>query len=207
MTWFGLSFHVAYPMVCFCDIPLSRINEHTTFYGSYGIGLSKEWGLKNNLSPVSYCNGGNFLADVSDYLVHEIVKKETAKQKKKREIAFWKLVKNVKQLKGNMVVSGSMVAKDFYQESEWRYTPSEDIDVTVLFQDAFDKEKDAKNREIEKHKLQFSPTDIKYIFVQSDSDIPQIVDFINHSLGAFPHNDLKVLNSRIISLSTIETDW
>jgi len=45
---------VAYPMVCFCDIPISRISEHVGFYGSYGIGLTKQWGIKNNLNPVFY---------------------------------------------------------------------------------------------------------------------------------------------------------
>lgn len=43
-------------MKCFCDIPLSMAKEHATKYGSYAIGLSKEWGIKNNLNPVSYYN-------------------------------------------------------------------------------------------------------------------------------------------------------
>jgi hypothetical protein len=42
------------PMVCFCDILLSQINSHIEKYGHYGIGLTKEWGIKNSLSPVVY---------------------------------------------------------------------------------------------------------------------------------------------------------
>lgn len=30
-------------MVCFCDV-----------YGHYGIGLTKEWGIRNGVSPVLY---------------------------------------------------------------------------------------------------------------------------------------------------------
>ncbi|MFU0923178.1 abortive infection system antitoxin AbiGi family protein [Kluyvera sichuanensis] len=38
--------YVSYPMVCFCDIPLSRISEHVSFYGSFGLGVSKDWAKK-----------------------------------------------------------------------------------------------------------------------------------------------------------------
>ena len=43
-------------MKCFCDIPLSMVREHATKYGNYAIGLSKDWGIKNNLNPVTYYN-------------------------------------------------------------------------------------------------------------------------------------------------------
>lgn len=42
------------PMTCFCDIPLSQIKNHTSAYGNYAIGLSKSWGIKNQVSPVHY---------------------------------------------------------------------------------------------------------------------------------------------------------
>jgi hypothetical protein len=45
---------IAIPVVCFCDIPLSRLTEHTAFYGNFGIGMTQEWGLNSGLNPVFY---------------------------------------------------------------------------------------------------------------------------------------------------------
>ena len=45
---------MAVPMTCFCDIPLSKVKNHLTFYGNYGLGLTKEWGIRNNVTPILY---------------------------------------------------------------------------------------------------------------------------------------------------------
>ncbi|MCH5235889.1 MAG: hypothetical protein J1E16_11395 [Muribaculaceae bacterium] len=47
----------AIPMICFCDIPLTRTLEHTKVYGKYSIGLDKEISvgeLKELINPVLY---------------------------------------------------------------------------------------------------------------------------------------------------------
>lgn len=41
------------PMVAFCNIPLTQVG-HFVYYGDYGIGLSREWAIKNNVKPVRY---------------------------------------------------------------------------------------------------------------------------------------------------------
>jgi hypothetical protein len=46
----------AVPMVCFCDIPLSKVKDHVGKYGNFGIGLTKEWGISNGVSPLIYVN-------------------------------------------------------------------------------------------------------------------------------------------------------
>jgi hypothetical protein len=45
---------MAIPMVCFCDLPLSNIGEQLSAYGNYGIGMSKEWGIRQGINPVLY---------------------------------------------------------------------------------------------------------------------------------------------------------
>lgn len=45
---------VGIPMVCFTDIPFELSEPHRQEYGSFGIGLKKEWGINNGLNPVNY---------------------------------------------------------------------------------------------------------------------------------------------------------
>ena len=54
--------------------------------------------------------------------------------------------------------------------------------------------------------LTITPQDIKYIFVKDDSDIPGLVDYVHANLGQYSGNDLKILNSRIISTHSISQD-
>lgn len=102
-----------------------------------------------------------------------------------------------------MIVAGNIVEKDFYQENEWRYVPEE---FKLLHQKDFDEKLDEMNKEVESQKLIFTPSEVKYIFVKSDNEIPTIVDFIQNNLDRFPLNDIKILTSRIISLETIARD-
>jgi Putative abortive phage resistance protein AbiGi, antitoxin len=45
---------IVIPMTCFCDIPLSQVKNHVGKYGCYAIGLTKDWGISNCISPVHY---------------------------------------------------------------------------------------------------------------------------------------------------------
>ncbi len=200
IEWFGMEGrkYLAFPMSCFCDIPLSRISEHTDFYGNYGIGLTKDWGRKNNLNPVAYSPSGGQLQRLMKHLWEEMDDKKPSSVE--ASYGLWSLLKPVS---GKMVISGEVVEKEFYQENEWRYVPP---GTEIIEEDDFDSSRDEENKKMEEHKLQFSPSDIRYIFVKEDSDIPELVDFINGNLGKYPLNDLKILQSRIVSLDTLQLD-
>jgi hypothetical protein len=56
-----------YPMISFCDIPLSLASEHIRKYGSFGIGMTKEWGIRNKLNPVLHLEKGSLITkDIQD---------------------------------------------------------------------------------------------------------------------------------------------
>lgn len=205
MVWLDFPEHIAYPIVCFCDIPLSRIDEHTDFYGQYGIGLSKQWGLKNELSPVIYCSSTSPVVHVAQFILDQGTDLQD-EAKEMNEKAFWTMAKLVKPFTGKIYVSGHLVEKDFYQENEWRYTPSRNIDETIIFEDDFDARIEVANKDAETEALKFVPSDVNYIFVREDGEIPSVVDFINNNLGKYPLNDVKILTSRLISLTTIQRD-
>jgi hypothetical protein len=197
--------HAAFAMTCFCDIPLTRIGEHTQFYGRYGIGMTKEWGQRNGLEPVVYVVPGRRVADVALYLIDFDYEDKLDQDGKSEHVKHTvNLLRFIKPIRGAMIVDSQMVEKDFYQENEWRYAPNTN---RVIARDRFQDMKDVANRlAAESHALSFVPGDIKYIFVDRDDEIPELVDFINSSLGKFSHDELKILVSRIVSLGTIESD-
>jgi hypothetical protein len=51
-----------FPMISFCDIPLSLAKDQIKKYGSYAIGMTKDWGIKNKLNPVVYVEENSLLA-------------------------------------------------------------------------------------------------------------------------------------------------
>jgi hypothetical protein len=200
---------VAYPMVCFCDIPISRIAEHVAFYGSYGIGLTKQWGIKNNLNPVIYFSGDNPVHNAVKSLtgVVNALPDENHKKAGLRHVRY--LLAHSKPVNGRMIIAGQPVSKEFYQETEWRFVPQHDDVEDHLLQDIFNdaSELGRKNATTsEKCRLKIAPSDIRYIFVPTDADIPSIMNFLQVQLDHLPGADLKVLMSRVTSLESVSND-
>lgn len=201
--------YIAYPMVCFCDIPLSRIGEHVGFYGEFGLGLTKEWAQTNGLNPVMYVSSSNNVSGAFVELNDHANNIEDSEKTESAKVTMRYLYSHTKPLEGTMVVESTPVNKEFYQESEWRYVPKNEGITEYLTKSQFDNmdELDTSNNKTRENcMLRFTPKDIKYIFVKSDSDIPDIINFIQTELDSFPSADLKVLMSRVTSLESISPD-
>lgn len=212
VTWLGIPKleYFAYPMVCFCDIPLGRIEEHVNFYGAYGVGLSREWAIKNGLNPVFYLSKssplvGNFLTSMRAAI--EADKPKKPEDRTSRQLHT--IMAHMKPLDGTMVVAGSPVSKEFYLENEWRYVPRLDDQPIALVKEQYDDDavRNPYNDELKaKAPLGFSPEDVRYVFVKSDADIPPLVDFMNSQLGHLSVAAMKILITRITSLEHIAKD-
>ena len=104
------------------------------------------------------------------------------------------------------MIGGTPVEKEFYQESEWRYVPKVSGDDILLFQEEFEKTRELANERMAAHSLQFTAQDIKYIFVAHEHEIPAMFDFITNKLDHFPHKDVKLLTTRLVSLESVAND-
>lgn len=200
---------IAFPIVCFCDISLLRITEHVEFYGSFGIGMDKDWALLNGLNPVLYVTGTSPVSQS----IPKAVESGNVVRKKSNDDSYLNharcTVAFTKPISGTTLVNNKPVPKDFYPESEWRYLARDGGVIEYLLQESFNDSaqlQSANQIAKEKATLQFTPKDVRYLLVRSDADIPNLVDFINTSMDRHPAADLKVLLTRIVSLDTIHRD-
>lgn len=199
---------ISFPMVCFCDIPLSRIEEHVKFYGNYGIGMSRKWAELNGLNPVLYVASNNALREELLNLNTHSNGLEGSKQKNAKKTIRY-IYAHSKPTRGTMVVHGVPAEKDFYLECEWRYVPrNEEISAYLLRRKHDDLEvyADAVEKTRKHCMLKFEPSDIRYIFVEKDSDIPRIIDYITVELAHYSGTVLKLLSSRVLSLEGLHED-
>lgn len=199
----------AFPMVCFCDIPLSQIEKHIETYGGYGIGMSKQWGVKNKLNPVLYSIQGSIL----NHNIHEIMLYVFSNQifTNPRENEVTSATKAAmligaysKPYEG--IQDGKKVR--FYDEREWRYIPVPDFLVKNEFED--DKNKAIENKKLESKGLHFVPDDIKYIIVKEENEILEMareIKEIKRDIYNYKEDEVTILTTKIITSKQIEEDF
>ncbi|WP_239397078.1 abortive infection system antitoxin AbiGi family protein [Pseudoalteromonas sp. OOF1S-7] len=205
LDWFKSSKgSVAYPMVCFCDIPLSRIQEHVGKYGEYGIGLTKEWAKRNKLNPVIYLQKDSELG-FSFNKVYGQSLKGAGELSMNKSLRF-NLMKMLSYIKPVQSVDGY----DYYQENEWRYVPVHSkVELWVNEGEFSDPEVEESLNEVTKDvcMLKIEPKDIKYIFVKNDSEIDDMIRFIGRIYSrSYQSSEVSTLMSRLLSVERIRED-
>ena len=211
-----MKIEMAYPMVCFCDIPLSKLKRHIGTYGNYGIGLNKEWGFKKNLSPVIYTRqkartATNYEKLIKWYLQNFKEDSTEPKAKNFRKL-FSDFLMFTKPYSGKMYKNGKNKFTRFYDEREWRWIPTiknKNVWTHLNKQQFLDEEfkTDANLLISQFHKLHFNPKDINYLILNNENEIDQFIYSLERNKSKFDQPTIKTLTSRIITHEQIMSDF
>ncbi len=176
---------IAYPMVCFCDIHLNRLESHTLGYGEFGVGLSKYWGIRKGLQPIKYLNPKSPLADDFRSVFKSSLSTDSTEEVEPYNNHL------LTELLFTKPISGMMEGREeitlFHDEREWRYVPDMNNSDTELPQivpvkKALKSMLNVYSLGIEEKPdiwLNFTPNDIRYLLVRRNKNKKQLIDFIN----------------------------
>lgn len=177
---------IAYPMKCFCDINLHRIQEHLQWYGYYGLAFSKAWGMRNCIQPVHYINPESELrkdfTTAFSAALNAKTDDESSEQIKMKNYLLHQLM-YFKPYDGMIKnrVTGEQNRKCFTDECEWRFVP--DVSKVKYEQMLLDNSvydirllTDLSNSMfgMEEISLRFDYSDLKYIIVKTIDDFQEL---------------------------------
>ena len=203
-------------MKCFCDIPLHTIKKHVDYYGFFGIGFSKEWGIKKGLQPVIYCNENSLYSKSikTSYENFNNLKKDEINSEKINDMAenlnqslkFFKPIKKYNSDTGK-------VEKYYTDEQEWRFVPNikdeKYLKEAFSYDFLFDEDKlnyYCNMLKEKKYGIEFEYSEIKYILVKNGNDKDQLMDFIMNLKNL--SNDIKYnLLSKILVWDECKGDF
>lgn len=208
------------PIVSFCDIPFSQITNHITSYGNYGIGLKKTWAEKNGINPVLYLEKNSSLADnIFSHLFNKLKEgKQNITEFSEQEKYSLNFMRYLKNYQGDLERVGkkTIINYRFSDEREWRYVvdPSSNHPIfgvlKKLHLESPEKIKSSKkfySDKLKNERLEFTPDDINYIIIAKESERNAVINTLEKVSGKFPHEQVKRLTSRIISVEQLKTDF
>lgn len=197
----------AIPMVSFCDIPLSEIKNHISKYGSYGIGLRKEWAIEQGLNPVLYIDSNSFLGENLREALRKYTDGKRLDDDMRKLLDVARFIKNYQHdlVRNEEIHNGYR----FYDEREWRYVPNINIAEIefVINPEEYLHNKDEFNKSASEIKLCFAPTDISYIILNDESEISDFIVFLRNTFRRSPLEDVDTLITRIITVDQIYHDF
>jgi hypothetical protein len=206
-------FELAITMVCFCDIPLTQIQNHVSIYGDYGIGLLKNWGESKGISPLLYCNKNNMTLETIKSLMQQSEKNKGINGCQEMQILVNNLIPFIKPYEGEMLRNDKYKYVKFYDEKEWRYTLTQQqlktINITpTLFKIEFQNEErlNTQHRKLTQYPLIFEASDVKYLIVKNENEKLELIERIN-SISRFGQNEKHLLYTKIISIEYLEQDF
>ena len=214
----GIDYYVAIPMVSFCDIPLSKTHIHSKQYGDYAIGLDKNWGKHNSITPLSYLYYNSKISTALKLLFKNLDDSTNLAEiyKHNNRVGINNILKFCKSLKGipfkNIIKNEMGELNDFEEEhfsneQEWRWVP---VTMPIIHKNdketnkQFDEYIKTKNKKFSQN-LTFRSDDIKYIIISKEPEREEIIKAIRHL--AYSEEEYHILISKIISMQQIKEDF
>ncbi|MCU5537234.1 abortive infection system antitoxin AbiGi family protein [Bacillus cereus] len=209
---------ICFPMTCFCDIHLKRLNPHMEKYGKFGIGLEKDWGIQSGVQPIQYININSPLHKG----FAEIFTKSLRNTSEDDDILIEHqnfLLTNLlylKPLEGLMRLSNEdedLSKHNFHDEREWRYIPDlsmqEDLTLLIPADHMSPQARLSYSDAIEENPefwLDFEYRDIKHLIVKDEQYRELLIHFIIDKLDIDSFEKM-LLVSKIIVWENIVKDW
>lgn len=213
-------FNFGIPMTCFCDISLGQISNHINTYGGYGIGMTKEWGIKKRLNPIIYLNKDSYVAEPLSIIAENGLKLNELKDENVRKIggdilnSWVSLLMYSKPYSGNFKHQGKEHKNvKFYNEREWRYIATKKEKSAphgTLSKEKMEnaKELEKANDKLKNYRLRFKAEDIKYIFVKEENEIHRMVSELRKIKSPIYNNKtVDILTSKILTTKQIIEDF
>lgn len=190
------------PIVCFCDVPLNKLEKHIARYGGYGIAMTKEWGKRNKLQKIIYLTQESVL---NNSIINCYKKRfsETIDDNSDLNgdllISIFKYIKPINGIQNNQYIY-------YPDDCEWRYVPmieDEEIPEIIPLKEKLEEEIEKLNIAINNHGsqicLSFNEEDIKYIIVPEYDDFKKMLSFLQK-------NNKENLISKILVWEQIKED-
>jgi len=213
----------AIPMISFCDIPLTDIQYHTDKYGSFAIGFTREWTVKNRLNPVVYIDKNSRLASGLEETLnfifldwHEWLEDDDFDNfYNKAYKGAINVIHSSKNFEGRLTRDGIENDYNFYEEREWRYIPQiNDSHVTeypdIIWEDDFDDlgKRFPSKPHFKHYGIKIKAKDIKYLIIPDKKYLSELLIKLKNIKGLCDNDDdYNYLITNIMTLDKIKEDF
>lgn len=208
---------IAFPMKCFCDINMHRLEVHLECYGYYGLAFEKAWGMRKGMQPLQYINpNSNLRRDFSEVFTVAMNldgQDEKSPQSKMgnfllHELMYYKpydgIIKNRNTNKKKR--------KCFADECEWRFIPNVSgtgfhqilRDEEIINADSFEMLNNGLEKVVDVA-LSFNYEDLKYIIIKKKEDFYVLLDTIKNI--NISDDEKYLLTSKIIIWENSKGDF
>lgn len=196
---------IAFPMTCFCDIPFTKVGNHMTSYGRYGIALSKQEIIqKFKVQPIHYMNPQSpLVADFKEAFVSYYRSERRVHQEDQVLLDYiLSTLLYMKPISKIEIIDGTSRPYIFQDECEWRYIPTDgfpsSIPLLMKEDQITEKGKNAYSHVLEEHPetwIKYDWEDVRYIIVPDEPALERIINVIRQ----LPIGDVikYMLSSRI----------